>query len=538
MVKLSRFGNALMAIVAALLFAVCAQASPQSLDGAWYLVRPYEQTQTYHQLLANPLQKQYPLVKSVRLTGGHYLYTAPFEITTRNEHVVDFKNTSTFEFFRHQVFDQQGHEVARMEGGLARHLENPFFLRHGRSFSLPPGKYTLATQLISTNYLAIPEPYIDEASHYTQAIKRGNALTLFCLGIFWGLGLYYTALATARNRKVEAMYALFIAGNFIYNSAALLVLSDIFGLHSIYFASMPILVSSIAYMLFVMDLLNINRYQHKRLFRAGQLALGLMVLFLLTGVTFPNWALECSRYGVALFLSYGLATAIRQSQRNIATAKRYLVAISLFFACGILTISLSKLNQQFDLYIEHLGLLSVAIEVILLALVLSFQFSELYKEKQEALEALGMTEKVANTDTLTGLPNRYALIRAMEKLSMNSSLTFIDIDGLKFYNDNFGHARGDELLICFARNYQLALGNTLTLYRLGGDEFAVLSPQGEVSITERAMKEAIEKMRHEGFEFSGASAGSAFYHEVDNIPAFMRLADARMYENKRSRQLR
>lgn len=531
-------GRVWMGAILVLLAAGLAQAAPQSINGDWYLIRPYHTSQSHHQFLAEPLRQKYAHVDAVSPTGGHYLYIASFEISQKQATVFDFKNTSTIEYFRHQVYDEQGRQVALLEGGIGRQIENPFFLRHGRSVSLAPGKYVLATQLISTNYLAIPEPYLEDEAGYMHAIKRGNALTLFGLGVFWGLGIYYTALAATRNRWVEAMYAIFIAGNFIYNSAALLVLSDLFGLHSIYLVSMPVLVSSIAYILFVMYLLEINRYQHKRLYYAGVVTLLMMVLFLFMAMAFPNWALEFCRYDVALFLCYGLAAALRQSQRRNATAKRYLIAISLFFVSGIIVISLSRLHEQFDLYIEHLGLVSVAIEVVLLALVLAFQFSQLHKEKEEALEALGMTEKVAHSDALTSLPNRYAFVKALELMTMQGSLTFIDLDGLKFYNDQYGHARGDALLVSFAKNYQDYLGDNFVLYRLGGDEFAVLSHKGEVMIVERALQEAIARVHLEGFEFSGASAGYAYYYEADNIAELLHLADARMYENKRSRQQR
>lgn len=533
---LSSLGRVLVAVMIALLSVGLVQASPQSIEGDWSLVRPYDGAQSHQQFLADPLHKKYSPVDAVSLTGGHYLYIASFDINKQQAYVFDFKNTSTIEYFRHHLYDQQGREVARLEGGIGRQIENPFFLRHGRSVSLAPGKYVLATQVISTNYLAIPEPYLQDQASYMQAIKRGNALTLFALGIFCGLGIYYAVLATSRNRSVEAMYAIFIAGNFIYNSAALLVLSDLFNLHAIYWVSMPVLVSSMAYMLFVIHLLEINRYQHRRLYYTGVAILVVMGVFLLLAIAYPNWALQLCRYEVGLFLCFGLAAAIRLSQRKNATAKRYFIAISLFFVCGIVTISLSKLHEQFDLYIEHLGLLSVAIEVVLLALVLSFQFSQLRKEKEEALEALGMTEKVANSDALTSLPNRYAFVKALEQMPMHGSMTFIDLDGLKFYNDHYGHARGDALLVSFAKHYQHYLGSHLVLYRLGGDEFAVLAHKGEVRVVEQALQKAIESVRLEGFEFSGASAGSAYYYEAENITELMQLADERMYENKRSRQ--
>jgi hypothetical protein len=43
-------------------------------------------------------------------------------------------------------------------------------------------------------------------------------------------------------------------------------------------------------------------------------------------------------------------------------------------------------------------------------------------------------------------------------------------------------------------------------------------------------------MRLNGFEFAGASAGSVYGYEADNIASLLRMADERMYENKRLRK--
>jgi diguanylate cyclase len=200
-------------------------------------------------------------------------------------------------------------------------------------------------------------------------------------------------------------------------------------------------------------------------------------------------------------------------------------------------ISLSKINSEFTYYIEHIGLVSVAIEVILLALVLSFQFSDLHADKQKALEERDASYKTAYSDALTDLPNRHALTKDIVYLPVHGSLSIVDLDGLKFYNDTYGHVRGDELLMSFANCYQESLGETFKLYRIGGDEFAVLSHDGEVPQVENALDEALTNMKAIGFEFAGASAGSAYSYEVDNIASLMRLSDERMYERKRLRKL-
>jgi diguanylate cyclase (GGDEF)-like protein len=541
MVKLRAPINFILAIAACLVAIQCsiqsAYATPQHLHGTWRLIHPYSTDHGKADFLDNPLTTTGSLVDGVGLTGGHYLYTATIDIAKYDEYVLDFKNTSTVGKFRHQVFNDKNQLIHTLEGGIESDVGNPYFLRHGRDLTLAPGHYTLATELISANFLAIPEPYIDDRAHYQVAIKLGNALTLFGLGIFFGLGIYYAALATSRNRWAEAMYASFIVGNFIYNSAALLVFSDILGIHSIYLVSMPVLLSNIAYVLFVMHLLEIKKHIHKRLYWTGVSIIAIMSLFLGLAIGYPNWALELCRYGVAMFLSYGLVTAITQSLNKNLTAKRYLIAISIFFISGLLAISLSKINSQFTYYIEHIGLVSVAVEVILLALVLSFQFSDLHSDKQKALQERDASFKTAYTDALTHLPNRHALTKEVEHLPVYGSLTIIDLDGLKFYNDTYGHERGDELLISFATCYQVSLGETFKLYRIGGDEFAVLSHDGEIPRIEHALDAALEAMKISGFEFAGASAGSAYSYEAENIANLMRLSDERMYESKRLRKL-
>lgn len=514
------------------------QATPQELNGTWYEVDQHKINSAEDVFLENPLQvTQFNRADGVKLTGGHFLYIAHINIAKAGEYVLDFKNSSTIGRFRHKLYNQKNQLIANVEGGIQSAETNPFFLRHGREVNIAAGDYTIATELISTFYLAIPEPYLDNRTHYQQAIKWGNVVTLLCLGVFIGLGFYYTALAGLRTRWAEAMYAIFILGNFIYNSAALLLLSDMLAVHSIYLVSIPVLFSNIAYVIFVMQLLKINKQENKLLYHAGLAVIGIMILFIIFALLKPNWGLELCRYGVFMFLSYGLATAVTTSLKGNATARRYLIAVTLFFVLGLLSISLTKLDRQFTFYIEHMGLLSVAIEVILLALVVSFQFSQLQKDKEKADEERDDSVKTALTDALTGLPNRHALVKDVTQLPKHGSLSIIDVDGLKFYNDTFGHERGDELLRTFAQRYQQSLGESGKLYRLGGDEFSVISQHGKVVDIESALNAAIVAMKADDYEFAGASLGSVHSYESASVATLMRIADARMYEVKRLRKL-
>jgi diguanylate cyclase (GGDEF)-like protein len=476
-------------------------------------------------------------VNGVSLTGGRFLLQADFSVSESGRYVLDFKNTSILGHFRHFVFDKEHRLIASLQGGIQREADNPFFLRHGREVDLPAGQYRLITELDGPYYLAQPEPYLDDLGHYRDAVKPGNALALIGIGVFLGLGIYYAALSLARHRMAEGMYALFILGNLLFNGGSLLLFSDLLGLHWIYMASVPILFSNCAYITFVMALLEIRRDTHPGLFRAGMAMLMVLVVFLLLAAARPNWSLELARYGVGVFLSYGLTAGIIRARQGNVSARWYLVAIAVFFVLGSTTISLGQMAGIHTLYVEHMGLLSVAVEVILLALVLAYQFGQVHREREHALVNLEHSKRMACTDALTGLANRFALDVELAALPSSASLTYLDLDNLKYYNDTYGHERGDDLLRSFAQHLAAAVDNWAGLYRVGGDEFAIVSADGNVGYIQEAIAETATYIQSSGFELAGVSAGTAHVWESNSLPELKRLADVRMYEAKRKAKL-
>jgi diguanylate cyclase (GGDEF)-like protein len=351
--------------------------------------------------------------------------------------------------------------------------------------------------------------------------------------VFVGLGSYYAMLGLWRRRMAEAMYAVFIAGNLLYNSAALLVASDLFGVRWFYLVSAPILLSNIAYVLFVMALLRINPQTQRVLHRAGRSLVGVLAGFIVLAVAWPGWSLELDRVGVALFLIYGMAAAVSSAWRGDRLGRLYLVANSGFFIFGFASISLVRLEGVHTLYVEHLGLVAVTIEVLLLALVLSYQFGLLQEMSGKALAQAEHHLHLAHTDSLTGLPNRYSLELALASMPAQGSLTLVDLDGLKLYNDRYGHARGDDLLRDFANTLSTRLGTAAKLHRLGGDEFAVVSATGAAQAVERMVEDSIKALRLAGYDQCSASFGSVLGHECGDTEQLKHLADTRMYAHKR-----
>ncbi len=90
-------------------------------------------------------------------------------------------------------------------------------------------------------------------------------------------------------------------------------------------------------------------------------------------------------------------------------------------------------------------------------------------------------EELANTDELTGLPNRREFIRISGRRPgrFPFAILAMDLDGLKQVNDSLGHAAGDELLRHVATALQGSLRVGDVVARLGGDEFAAILFQAD-----------------------------------------------------------
>ena len=90
-------------------------------------------------------------------------------------------------------------------------------------------------------------------------------------------------------------------------------------------------------------------------------------------------------------------------------------------------------------------------------------------------------ENLANYDALTGLPNRVLLADRLHQALANAkrqgrllAVCFLDLDGFKPINDQYGHEAGDRFLVEMAKRLTGALRAGDTVARLGGDEFVLL----------------------------------------------------------------
>ncbi|WLD57191.1 ATP-binding protein [Salinispirillum sp. LH 10-3-1] len=344
--------------------------------------------------------KDRPTGTGVRLTGGTFWYGTQLSLAQAEHLVIDFRNTFVLASFTHYVYDQDGQLIAQLHGGVTDPERGEYFLRHGQSLRLASGDYRILTRIDSPYFIAIPEPYLQTDAQYRQSIRVPMAITLVGLGIFLALGFYYIVMGLWRRSLGDTLYAGFIIGNLVFNSASHLVLRDLFGLTGFYLTSVPILFSNVAYVGFVMILLGISQKRSPRFFYLGIAAISLMMLFWPVAMLQPQWSLELARYGVGIFALYGLSCGIAQALQRNKVAYFYLVANVAFVIPAFFTISLRNINIADTFLIEHLGLISVGLEVLLLAQVMSYQVGLVYREREQRIREAQQAVSLARESVL------------------------------------------------------------------------------------------------------------------------------------------
>ncbi|OYU46409.1 MAG: hypothetical protein CFE44_02310 [Burkholderiales bacterium PBB4] len=155
-------------------------------------------------------------------------------------------------------------------------------------------------------------------------------------------------------------------------------------------------------------------------------------------------------------------------------------------------------------------------------------------------------DRAAHYDPLTSVPNRRLLADRMEQAIARTArsetslaVCYLDLDGFKGINDQFGHAIGDQLLVRVTENLKQVLRNADTLARLGGDEFVLLladigSPQECALILERVLKAVAQPMDLDGKLLTvSASIGVSLYpQDHADADTLLRHADQAMYRAK------
>jgi diguanylate cyclase (GGDEF)-like protein/PAS domain S-box-containing protein len=232
------------------------------------------------------------------------------------------------------------------------------------------------------------------------------------------------------------------------------------------------------------------------------------------------------------------ATAGRHLDELVAPADRGVLAAAFTSArTAAVVIEARLLNTSGAAFPHQLTIVNLLEDPVVHGMVVTAQDITALVDARQQLHHL------ATHDPLTGVLNRAGLLSAItDALDARHPLgvVFLDLDGFKWINDQYGHRAGDLVLVEVGRRIQQVAGQNM-VGRLGGDEFVILADQ-DVSVVVSDLLTALPAALGHPVPVAGdtltirAAYGAAIAQPGDDPASLLAAADAFMYDAKR-RQL-
>lgn len=387
----------------------------------------------------------------------------------------------------------------------------------------------------------------------TLAEERARTLvryTLFgvYLGAMLGMAVYSLFLMLAVRERTYLGYAVFLATTVLYIGLRYNILTPLFpdAVQSVPPASraqLAVALVALSAIWFVRRFLRTQR--DDRL--ADRALLGVMVAALLS---MPASIWLAGVVSFAIVAVYAVATvvaivwaAVRAMRRGFGPAGYLLLGWSVF-ALAVLLYLAMLLG-----WLPYATWLMVALPVGSLAeaLLLAFALGNRIRHKQREETVLAQERDryrfLSEQDGLTGLYNRRALDRRLDKAMAASlrtgdplSIVVLDTDWFKDYNDRYGHLAGDDALRCLARVMRANVRDGDGCFRYGGEEFVILLPGqalAQATVVAERIREAYRGNSASELGPGGTvSLGVAQFREGDSANTLLARGDAALYHAK------
>lgn len=233
-------------------------------------------------------------------------------------------------------------------------------------------------------------------------------------------------------------------------------------------------------------------------------------------------------------------------RKGQSSARYFLLAWSVM-AVALFTLALKGLGLLPQAISSTTTLpLATAIESVLLSLALADRVRSLRRQREEAQQSERRFREMSLTDELTQLYNKRFLDSRLQsevdhamRSAQPLSVLVLDVDHLKEFNDTFGHAAGDLVLIAVAQVMRQRLRTSDFATRSGGDEFVVIMPETKLEQARWGAERIRAGVYEHNFQLSqGAevratlSVGAA-QHQGEESPArLLERADQAMYQAK------
>jgi len=209
-----------------------------------------------------------------------------------------------------------------------------------------------------------------------------------------------------------------------------------------------------------------------------------------------------------------------------------------------------KIGRKRYAYEFAVGL--IANEEVTAALLLGVDKSDVLKAEAKLSSYVRIIEennrelqRLANTDPLTETANRRALFNRYHELvqqvpEFHCTVSILDIDHFKRYNDEYGHDFGDFVLKTFADQVRARLADKTIFARIGGEEFCVVDYSGSADIAKGKLQGALDAVRDlqldtpktESVNITFSAGVAEFGKDGETLDDLLKNADRALYYAK------
>ncbi|WP_312488697.1 diguanylate cyclase [Sphingomonas sp.] len=464
-----------------------APARAEKPDALQTCIRPIEPGDTAHALLTDPQAFDCRGDQSRYGTGDFWVLSAPLPILPgdpRERLAITFASTWQDATTLHILYaDGSIRDVAFTSRTTA-----PYLLL-GATIAVPlPREATRPVRILWEAHGAANMRGVVRGAHlvhYADALAVESSLSLvygIIMGLVIGLGIYNLALWPALRQPLQPVYCMllfFITGYALCSSGLIgqwLPWLDNNERHR----WNAIMLGGVA-----LTLVIFARHFFERKVFDGWLDRWAIVTFVLIAIPNAAFALLAPRWirpldtgvvvGFLVLLVFLVAVLVSAWRRR----SNFLWAFAIAWGTPIILAMFRVLHAlhliEWRPWIDQSTLLSMGAEALIASLGVAYRIYLLSRERDQARAHERAARRLADTDPLTGLFNRRALLDQAVGRSGPQTLILADIDHFKRINDTLGHDEGDEVLRGFAQALIDTLPPGTLAARIGGEEFALVA---------------------------------------------------------------
>lgn len=304
--------------------------------------------------------------------------------------------------------------------------------------------------------------------------------------------------------------------------------------------------------IFVFTLIVLSTINRQRLSTKTKVLIVVFCSTLISYVGIYDWGLYSASFFYILFspLLIALFFSYKKALWFIGISIVYILFCTYLYTSGQVKLPIDGNDYQMMYSAWGTVIFGDAFMMMMLVVIISNMKQHILQLLQNLEQEQQKIIKIADYDDLTGLPVRRILINKLNDFLASQhrekrhiAVLFMDLDGFKAVNDNYGHDAGDKVLKEIATRLKHCLREEDTLVRMGGDEFIALcsSPQHIVLDTAQMASRIIDAISkpikyNEHLLDLGISIGIALSNsdELESADKMIQRADSAMYQVKRS----